>query len=258
MAASGFRSSGHLSFIHQFSKKWHRLASTASVKKGGKFQYDISWIYQINIFSKNLNKAEFKKLYDSKVLSRNFPDLRTSATSMTSTASTTSMASMTFIASFHQKKLLIVMVGSSLAPKWPIQVPFWGIDHQKSNFLLILALFLSEAVEASRYHFFENWWMKLKCPPLLKPLPTIFQENFQSFYPSEPFRIYHFTMRHPVAVVLSYPLIGCWLESVQDFLIKLGIKPLMHLLEISTFSINNVIVRFTKIMNRADKNWAHF
>ena len=43
------------------------------------------------------------------------------------------------------------------------------------------------------------------------------------------------------------------LESVQDFLIKLGIKPLMHLLEISTFSPNNVIVRRTKIMNRADK-----
>ena len=48
------------------------------------------------------------------------------------------------------------------------------------------------------------------------------------------------------------------LESVQDFLIKLDIKPLMQLLEISTFSLNNVIVRLTKIMNRADKNWAHF
>ena len=48
------------------------------------------------------------------------------------------------------------------------------------------------------------------------------------------------------------------LGSVQDFLIKLDIKPLMHLLEMSTFSLNNVIVRLTKIMNRADKNWAHF
>ena len=47
-------------------------------------------------------------------------------------------------------------------------------------------------------------------------------------------------------------------ETVQDFLIKLVIKPLMHLLEISTFSLNNVNVRLTKIMNRADKNWAHF
>ena len=40
---------------------------------------------------------------DSKVLSKNFSDLRTSAASMTSTASTTSMASMTSTASFHQK-----------------------------------------------------------------------------------------------------------------------------------------------------------
>ena len=48
------------------------------------------------------------------------------------------------------------------------------------------------------------------------------------------------------------------IESVQDFLIKLGIKPLLHLLEISIFSLDNGIVRLTKILNRADKNWAHF
>ena len=29
------------------------------------------------------------------------------------------------------------MVGSFLAPKWPITVPFCGMDHQKSNFSLI-------------------------------------------------------------------------------------------------------------------------
>ena len=50
----------------------------------------------------------------------------------------------------------------------------------------------------------------------------------------------------------------CVLETVQDFLIKLGIKPLMHLLEKSTFTIDNVIVRLTKIMNRANKKLAHF
>ena len=50
----------------------------------------------------------------------------------------------------------------------------------------------------------------------------------------------------------------CTLESVQDFLIKLDIKPLMQRLEISTFSLNNVIVKLTKIMNRADKNWAQY
>ena len=44
------------------------------------------------------------------------------------------------------------------------------------------------------------------------------------------------------------------LESVQDFLIKLDMKQCMHLLEISIFSLNLVIVRPSKIMNRADKN----
>ena len=61
-----------------------------------------------------------------------------------------------------------------------------------------LAPFLSEAVEASIFYFFKNWWMKLKCPILLKPLDTIIQENYQPFYPSEPFRITRFKMRHPV------------------------------------------------------------
>ena len=48
------------------------------------------------------------------------------------------------------------------------------------------------------------------------------------------------------------------LESVQDFWIKLDMKPCVHLEEISIFSLNHVIVRLTKIMNRADKNWAQF
>jgi hypothetical protein len=47
-------------------------------------------------------------------------------------------------------------------------------------------------------------------------------------------------------------------DTVQDFLIELGIKPPMHLLEIRIFSLYHVNVRPTKIMSRADKNWAHF
>jgi hypothetical protein len=61
-----------------------------------------------------------------------------------------------------------------------------------------LAPFLSEAVEASVFNFFKNWLMKIKCPNLLKPLDTMIQENFQTFYPSEPFRITRFQIRHPV------------------------------------------------------------
>ena len=35
------------------------------------------------------------------------------------------------------KKLLILMVGSTLASKWSKSVPFCEMDHQKPNFLLI-------------------------------------------------------------------------------------------------------------------------
>ena len=47
--------------------------------------------------------------------------------------------------------------------------------------------------------------MKLKCPLLLKPLATIVQESSQYFYPSEPFRISHFTIRHPGTSDTSNP-----------------------------------------------------
>ena len=40
--------------------------------------------------------------------------------------------------------------------------------------------------------------MKLKFPYLLKPLGTIIQQNYWSFYPSEPFSFVHFNMIHPV------------------------------------------------------------
>ena len=64
------------------------------------------------------------------------------------------------------KRILILMVRSSLTPKWSKPVPLCGMDHQKSRFLL----YLSEAVEACGCYFFENWLMKRKCPNLLKPL----------------------------------------------------------------------------------------
>ena len=40
--------------------------------------------------------------------------------------------------------------------------------------------------------------MKFKFPNLLKPLGTIIQQNYWSFYPSEPFSFVHFNMIHPV------------------------------------------------------------
>ena len=48
------------------------------------------------------------------------------------------------------------------------------------------------------------------------------------------------------------------LKAVRDFFSKLGMKRCLHLVEISIFSLNHDIDRPTKIINRADKNWAHF
>ena len=38
---------------------------------------------------------------------------------------------------FSSKNCLILMIASPLAPKWPILIPFCGLDHQKSKFLLV-------------------------------------------------------------------------------------------------------------------------
>ena len=45
----------------------------------------------------------------------------------------------------------------------------------------------------------------------------------------------------------------CTLESVQDFLIKLDMKPCLHVLKISIFYLNHVIIRHTKLMNNLFK-----
>ena len=47
---------------------------------------------------------------------------------------------------------------------------------------------------------------------------------------------------------------GIFTRVPPIFLIKLDIKPLMHLLEISIFSPNNDLVRLTKIMNNRFKD----
>jgi hypothetical protein len=91
---------------------------------------------------------------------------------MTSVTSAASMASMTSTASFHQK---ITDPDDLIIPSTQMTntSPFCGIDHQKSNFLLISDTLPEEAVEASRCHFFENWLIKHKFAILLKPLGTI-------------------------------------------------------------------------------------
>jgi hypothetical protein len=73
---------------HQFSKKndigWPQQPPT---RKDAKFNMIFHDSTQKNFFSKHKNKAEFKCLDDSEVLSSDFSGLKTSAASMTSTAS---------------------------------------------------------------------------------------------------------------------------------------------------------------------------
>ena len=104
------------------------------------------------------------------------------------------------------------MVWSSPASKWPIPVPFCGII-KNPIFHYYLTLFLPDAVEPSRCQFFENWLLKHKCPNLLKPLGTIIQQNYWSFYPSEPFSFVHFNMIHPVFVTFDSTL-PAWIFSL--------------------------------------------
>jgi hypothetical protein len=77
---------------------WPQQPPTEKMLKFNKIFHDST---QKGFFSKHKNKAEFKCLDDSEVLSSDFPGLKTSAASMTSVASTASIASMTSTASFH-------------------------------------------------------------------------------------------------------------------------------------------------------------
>ena len=63
---------------------------------------------------------------------------------------------------------------------------------------VIEAIEVDEAVEASQCYFFENWLMKHKWATLVNMQLEIYDQNYQSFYPSEPFTLDHIIMRHPV------------------------------------------------------------
>ena len=141
------------------------------------------------------------------------------------------------------------MVWSFLAPKWPIPVPFCGMYHQKSNFLPISDTLPKEAVEASWCHFFENWLKNLKCPNLLKPLDTIIQENYWSFYLSEPFKNGHFNVRHPLWIISTKNLSVCnctysILVTPERYCVETRLKAYGHILEIYDFTQNTSPIRY--------------
>ena len=84
-------------------------------------------------------------------------------------------------------------------PQSPLKPLFVGLIVKNPVFLCYLAPSLSEAVEASLCHLYEIQGSKVKCPLLLNMPSKKNQQNYWSFYPSEPFTIAHFNVRHPVS-----------------------------------------------------------
>ena len=111
-------------------------------KRVPNFQTDISWFYNQSFLTLNpfLLNIKIKFILVIKLInSRIWLTLKNSvviflasdtyAASLTSAASEISMASTTSKTLFSSKKFLILMISSHLVPKWPILVPFCGLDH---------------------------------------------------------------------------------------------------------------------------------
>ena len=113
---------------------WPQQPPTGKALKFNLIFHDSS---KIIFVSKHQNNAEFKNLDDSKVLSSDFLDFRTSAASMTSTASTTSMASMTSTVLFHQKTFklekMYIFNGSLFFITWKMHLEVKIVQKSFSN-----------------------------------------------------------------------------------------------------------------------------
>ena len=126
-----------------------------------------------------------------------------------------------------------------------------------------LSLFCQEIFNAKRQRGCNNSYPSYLKSNLKSILVFVF---YYCKFKRKLFKCADFWVQVPNSGVLLVVCACCFLhqkkvlvvETFQDFLIKLDIKPLLQLLEMKTFKLNNVIIRLTKIMNRAEKNWAHF
>ena len=138
MVPSGFGKFGHLSFRHQFSKKSYRLASTASNLRGAQIQLDVLWLELTkNMCFQNikikLNSGTWMTLQSSVVIFQVLESFQPQWPLQPQQPQWPQWLQQPHFI----KKLLILMVRSSLASKWSNPVPFCGMDNQKSSFLLI-------------------------------------------------------------------------------------------------------------------------
>ena len=134
------------------------------------------------VFQNIQNKVVFKNLDDSGVISSDFPGPRTSAASLTSSAYATSLASYSLKSPISPKNFLILMIGSPLAPKWPILAPFCGMDLKKSNFSLLLGTLSVGSSWGQLMLLFKKMVVVAKIPYLSTPEP-IHNVQFNMRYP---------------------------------------------------------------------------
>ena len=126
---------------------------------------------------------------------------------------------------------------------------FWKRGLKKWFWFFLDAIFESAWSKNFYSWFFEKKWQK--CSEI----------NWYQIELLRPMHTYGWNMKKGVATTQSKMYVAkkvVALDTVQDFLIKLGIKSHMHLWEITILLLNSVIIRPTKIMNRVDKNCAHF
>ena len=150
------------------------------------------------LFSKHQNKAEFRNLDDIVVIRSDFPGLRTFAI-LNDLYSLNNLSGLKALDSLiSSKKLLILMVRSSLPPKWSKPVPFSGMDHQKSIFYWYLVLFSFGGCWGQPMLLF--WKLVDETQMSHPPEPTRHHKSSKSliFLPSKPFSFVHFNMINPV------------------------------------------------------------
>ena len=160
----------------QFSKKWHWPASTTSDKKVSDINEKLDFWWSIPQKRTGIGHLGAKDNYTIRI-SRFFYEMRLSR----------SLRPLRLLRSLRLQRCKAWKITTEdfiviQAFEFSFILMFWKKSFGGENYEIsleisywILALFLSEAAEASHCHSFENWLMKHKFPTLLNPLWTIIQ-----------------------------------------------------------------------------------
>ena len=181
-----------------FQKKWHRLASAASDRKGAKTQYDISWFYPQKTFFQNvkikLNSNAWMTLKSSVLIFQALKPLQPQWPQWPQQPQWPQWPRQPhFIKNFTDPDGLIIP-----STQMTTTNPFlWNRSSKIKFFTNIWYSFCRRLLRPADVIFLKTGWWNTN-PHLLKPLGTINQKNYWSFYPSELIYFALFNVRHPV------------------------------------------------------------